>query len=244
MSSPAEVWTLHPRYKTFEISREGRVRQMTFMRFLASRWYVRWGWAVLNILGLSLGLRKTMGQSWLIVQHLSVGIVAQSLAVLVVVGLLGVVLAEVCEPLQWSWLKYCAAPEAEESGSNVNLSPMKLPLIGPAFIVLVALNIPVLARIEEHMFRDGTLGWYDGIPISIFFGLIHCLVGVPIAAGLALGVAGLWFQHQYLVGGVERSTLFHASHNLIIMSIILIGMAVRTFRAHFPTSAVEVSEAP
>jgi hypothetical protein len=56
---------------------------------------------------------------------------------------------------------------------------------------------------------------------SLTFGLVHCLAGVPLGVGLAITLAGLWFSWQYKKGGIERSTIYHSTNNLIAAILIL-----------------------
>ena len=78
--------------------------------------------------------------------------------------------------------------------------------------------------IEEKWFRLGTESWQQGLYLSFLFGMVHCLVGIPVAAGMVISIAGLWFTHQYFIGGVELSALHHTTYNLIIFSVLFLGL--------------------
>lgn len=106
------------------------------------------------------------------------------------------------------------------NGTNVHLIPLQIKYFGLFFAVLLCLNLPSLALAEEKIFRNGTTGWIQGIAFSFIFGIVHCIVGVPIAAGLAISLAGLWYTHQYFVGGIELSALHHTTFNLILILIL------------------------
>lgn len=58
------------------------------------------------------------------------------------------------------------------------------------------------------------------------FGLVHCLAGIPVFAGLALSLGGLWFTYQYFRGGVEASTVHHLTYNLLIMAAIAVFLVL------------------
>jgi hypothetical protein len=60
--------------------------------------------------------------------------------------------------------------------------------------------MPVLAYLEEALFRVQCEddGWARRLIKALLFGMMHWVVGVPIAAGLALTVSGLYFQQTYL----------------------------------------------
>ena len=135
--------------------------------------------------------------------------------------LTGIVLAYTYGPtfLQWSWLTLFATQG--EQGTNLNLAGASIPYFGIVFMILLILNFPRLARYEDEEFRDGTKNWLDAIPRSIKFGLWHCVVGVPLCAGILLAFPGLWFTRQYFRGGVERSTLYHATYNMILGGALL-----------------------
>ena len=45
-------------------------------------------------------------------------------------------------------------------------------------------------------------------------------MGVPVCAGLALSLGGLWLTHQYFRGGVERSTLHPTAYNLMLVAAL------------------------
>ena len=70
-------------------------------------------------------------------------------------------------------------------------------------------------------------GW---IVRSITFGLVHCIIGVPIGVGLALSLAGVWFTIQYIKGGLDRSTLYHSAYNLNIALIVLVVQSLSLFQ--------------
>lgn len=106
---------------------------------------------------------------------------------------------------------------------NINILPLRMKYFGPVFLLLLVMNAPLISYLEELGFREGLTSWYAGIFWCVLFGFTHCLTGVSISAGLAIGVVGLWFTHQYFLGGVALSTLHHTSYNLVIFSVIFIA---------------------
>jgi hypothetical protein len=91
------------------------------------------------------------------------------------------------------------------------------------FLPVLALALPRLARTEEVQYRTGTdgwLGWRGGLARSVRFGLAHMVMLIPLGACLALSVAGAWFTEQYFRGGTERSTLYHAAFNTVIIAVL------------------------
>lgn len=112
-------------------------------------------------------------------------------------------------------------------GTNLSLIPADVKYFGAIFLVLMIFSLPGYAHTEEEWFREGTLDWMHGLRLSITFGLVHCLVGVPFAAGLVISIAGLWFTHQYFVGGIELSTVHHTTYNLIIISTLFVAVIIQ-----------------
>lgn len=128
----------------------------------------------------------------------------------------------------WSWLKLVATPEeGPTAGKNVLMSGLTIPGFAWLFLVLFGVNVPRLALNEEYAFRKGVKKPPEIAVSSIKFGLMHCIVGVPIGFGLALSIAGLWFSMQYLIGGVRRSGAYHSIHNwtlLLMAALWLLGI--------------------
>ncbi len=119
--------------------------------------------------------------------------------------------------IRFSWTQLL---DSSKEGTNLNLSGASVPVFGLFFVVLLILNLPRLAHIEEDVFREGTKDWLDAIPRSLKFGLMHMIVGVPLWVGLFLAIPGMWFTFHYFKGGVSRSTMAHATYNLIIGTIL------------------------
>lgn len=66
--------------------------------------------------------------------------------------------------------------------------------------VLLCLLFPVLALGEEYGYRYGSenLSLGERVFRQIKFGMIHLVVGIPIAAGIALTFSGLYYERIYL----------------------------------------------
>lgn len=118
--------------------------------------------------------------------------------------------------LDRSWL-YRVLPE--QGASNLIFLPARLPLVGLPYLLLVIAILPQAAADEERRYRRGTRDWRHGIFRSIRFGLVHCLVGVPLFAGIALIVPGLWFTHLYFRQGEEQATTHHLTYNLLLVAL-------------------------
>lgn len=148
----------------------------------------------------------------------------QNGAVLAVVGGVAVGLLALQNPiLDFGWYSVIAA-QAGGGGGNIITAPLSQPVLIAPFALLLLFVLPRLAESEELIFRRGTRGWRQGIARSLLFGLVHMLVGVPLAAALALSIGGLWFTYQYFLGGVPRSTVYHLSYNLLVALLIAVAM--------------------
>lgn len=130
----------------------------------------------------------------------------------------------------FTWFRLLASPaDGPVEGQNLYVTATRIPWVGWAFLGLLLVNVPRLARLEEWRFRDGTEGWKQAALRSLHFGLIHCVIGVPLAAGIALSLPGLWFTLQYWKGGIRRSTFYHCLHNYTLLTLLAAYLAMLTF---------------
>lgn len=158
-------------------------------------------------------------------------VVLQAIGVIAMVALISVFLWKAGGVFRWSWWNLVGKGKDQPGESpNINLIPFQIKYFGLIFGLLFLLNLPYLANIEEKFFREGTGDWFDGTLRSLAFGLAHSLLaGVPIAAGIAISFAGLAFTHFYFEGGVSESTLYHTTYNLVIISVVLLGVVLKHF---------------
>lgn len=70
---------------------------------------------------------------------------------------------------------------------------------GTVFLGALTLLLPWLAFVEEELFRAGleTASWPKVVLASLGFGLLHLVMLVPLAAALAIGVAGFGYAVAY-----------------------------------------------
>jgi hypothetical protein len=131
--------------------------------------------------------------------------------------------------LSWTWTKVLndGGEPGIQAGENLTVATIRLRWIGPLYGVALVFCLPLLAHIEEQWFRGGTVGWEQGIIRSFLFGMVHCVVGVPLAAGLAIGVFGLWLTQNYFWGGVHQSTEVHTAYNAIIFGMLGIALMLK-----------------
>jgi hypothetical protein len=167
--------------------------------------------------------KERMTRIWEIFSQITTDMVFQNaVAIAVVIGL-SKALKKAWPVLNWSWLSLFAEKgSAKDSGTNIQFLPAKIKYFGLLFVVILGINLPLLAQLEEQLFRQGTRSWSHGVVLSLFFGLVHCLVGVSLGIGLAQSIVGLWLTHQYFVGGIELATAHHTTYNLILVSILFV----------------------
>ena len=122
--------------------------------------------------------------------------------------------------LRWGWWTLISGAPGN---AMVSAATGSLWVFAP-FLVLLAVAMPQLVLAEEELFRRGTRNWAHALPRCLAFGLIHLLPGVPIAAALALSMAGLWFTRQYFRGGVARSTTYHLAWNYELVAVVTIAL--------------------
>lgn len=144
--------------------------------------------------------------------------------------------------LSWGWPNLFG----EEVG-NIAVAPvlagsdspsLVLRLAVPFFLAALLIVLPLLAGAEERIFRKGRHTWREITMYSIFFGLIHLAVGVPLCAGLALIGPGFYYAYKYRRayltlrpvlgeeqaqrGGWLVSTTYHALYNTLLVALLLV----------------------
>jgi hypothetical protein len=120
-------------------------------------------------------------------------------------------------------------PAAETVASAVNV--VSLLFLGGLLVLF-----PWLAFVEESVFREGleAVGTLRRLWSALRFGLLHLVMLVPLAAALAIAVAGLWYGHIYLRAyaateqrdeAVLASTVWHTTFNSTIVVLLIAGFA-------------------
>lgn len=103
--------------------------------------------------------------------------------------------------LQYGWYNLFSA-----NGGNILFTPilelssssfLALRLFVPAFFIALLIIIPFCAEWEEEIFRRGHSSWTSITKQSIKFGLVHLLVGIPLAAGIAIFIPGFYLGYKY-----------------------------------------------
>ncbi|MDQ1395657.1 MAG: hypothetical protein QOG64_916 [Acidimicrobiaceae bacterium] len=142
-------------------------------------------------------------------------------------------------PLRFGWWTALGGTGNIVTGGTDRTAGTPLEWIVPAvFLLLLVPALPLFAEREEIVFRRGAEDWSFGRRIrqGLKFGLVHLVMGIPIAFGLALSVGGWYFMWAYLRGyraGGERegpavleSTRAHLAYNMEIFGLAAIVLLV------------------
>lgn len=200
-------------------------------------WLAKFAWCLLLTVLMVADLfnYEMMAESRKILSGITPLIVCQNFLLLMAMLGFYVGLVRFAPCLDWSWLSLFSKPDRRTGqsvrceGGNVHLIPARIKYFGLAYLLLLAVHVPRFARIEEEWFRQGTLDWQQGMWFSLLFGLAHCLVGVPLAAGLAIALNGLWLTRQYFIGGIGLSGIHHAAFNLTVLSLMFFVLILGHF---------------
>lgn len=172
---------------------------------------------VLMVMQVACLLTGGLQTSMAMIAQITAGMVIQSLVIVALVLGVYCALTRLHPFFDWSWASLIG-----KSPINIGLIPIKVKYLGLVFLILLILNLPTYALVEEEIFRAGTDNWVEGIWRSLLFGLAHCLSGISLGAGLAVSVTGLWLTHCYFVGGVQYAALHHTTYNIILIAALFL----------------------
>jgi hypothetical protein len=187
--------------------------------------------ALLTLLLIAETMSGKMAANMAVFTNITPLMLLQNFGIIVLVGLAVAALWTI-KPLRFSWMSLFNG--GQEGGDNINVTPFRIPWLGVLFGVLFFLNLPTFALWEERMFRLGVVDWSDAVWWAFIFGMVHCLVGVPLAAGVALTIPGLWFHYQCFEGGVVLSTAHHTAYNAIIASVMILVAVITSISGKPP----------
>src|SRR5436305_4041741 len=139
--------------------------------------------------------------------------------------------------LRFGWLTAIGGTGNIVTGGTTRTAGTALEWLVPlVFLALLAPALPLFAEREELIFRRGAERWsfwrraWQGLK----FGLVHLIMGIPIAVALALSVGGWYFTWAYLRGfrrsqgdqreAVLESTRTHLAYNSVILGIVAIAI--------------------
>lgn len=143
--------------------------------------------------------------------------------------------------LSWGWWTAIGGQGNPISGTTDQTSGTFWEwLIPVVFLLLVMPALPLFALAEERMFRRGAEHW----PLRrrawkvVWFGLVHLIIGIPIAVALALSTGGVYFMAVYLRryrvahdqrDAVMEATTAHATYNAFILTTGLVFVVLGAF---------------
>jgi len=118
------------------------------------------------------------------------------------------------------------------------------------FVLLLLPALPLFVEAEERRFRLGAEGWTTGRRLfrGLQFGLLHLVVGIPVAAALALTLGGWWFTWVYLrayrrsgsaADALAESTRAHLGYDLVVIALVTASVALSSCATAASTLRVE-----
>lgn len=140
--------------------------------------------------------------------------------------------------LSWGWWSAIGGVGSPVLGVSDSQAGSPLEWIVPAlFLTMLIPALPLFAEAEEKRFRAGAEEWSASRRVgrAVQFGMVHCLIGIPIGVGMALSIGGGYFTWSYLRGfragggsrraGIAESTRAHLAYNMTVFVIIAAAFA-------------------
>jgi hypothetical protein len=137
--------------------------------------------------------------------------------------------------LAWGWWNAVGGTGNPSLSAN-NMMPTFIRIPFQIFMITFAVVVlPVMAELEEDIFRKGSehRGPWKRFVAAFLFGMVHCLIGVPIGAGIAITVAGLYYTAAYLreykrtenqVLALAASSRAHLAYNVVVITVLLVAI--------------------
>jgi hypothetical protein len=172
---------------------------------------------------------------WRLVTGLRLRHFVAAVPVLFVVVVTFIALAEV-PGLSWGWWSAIGGTGNPAFGGAPEGSTGPFEVVIPiVFAGLLLIGLPLLVEGEEWVFRRGAehRDRAANLRRAVIFGLVHALIGVPLAAALALTWGGLYFTWAYLrafratqsgEAALNESTRCHLAYNLDVLAIVVVGV--------------------
>ncbi|MGI5206441.1 hypothetical protein ACQEU6_33320 [Spirillospora sp. CA-108201] len=142
--------------------------------------------------------------------------------------------------LTWSWWQAIGGIGNLSFGLTRGTAVVGI-VVSVAMILAFVAALPIFAMMEEVQFRNGAEHQAAGTRIhwALVFGFMHLVVGVPVAAALALSLTGGVLTWVYLRGvrraestepklrsahGLLDSILVHTVHNIVAVIAVVIAL--------------------
>lgn len=174
---------------------------------------------------------------WRLVAGLRIRHFLTAVPILVVVVATFIALAEL-PGLSWGWWSAIGGTGNPAFGGAPEGSAGPFEVVIPiVFAGLLLIGLPLLVEGEEWIFRRGAEHRSRAANgrRSVLFGLVHALIGVPLAAALALSVGGFYFTGAYLRAyratgsadaALDESTRSHLAYNLDVLAVVVVGLVL------------------
>jgi hypothetical protein len=150
----------------------------------------------------------------------------------------GIVLNNVLRTLDWRWLEWSLGTR----GANVSLTPLTTRWLWLPYAMLLSACIPVLALLEELIFRYDTTGWVRGLLWgTIAFGVFHLLSAVTIRMAIYLSLVGALLVDVYMTNGLIAAFVLHATYNLLAVALVVADRHLRLAHAFLARAGLTTS---
>jgi ABC-type spermidine/putrescine transport system permease subunit II len=139
--------------------------------------------------------------------------------------------------LSFGWYSAIGGEGNPVFGASEHTTGTALEILVPVvFIALLLPALPLLVEREEQIFRVGSerRSTRERLERGLAFGLVHAIIGIPLAAALALSVGGWYLTWAYLRGyrdggpaaALLESTRSHLAYNAVVIAAVVAALAV------------------
>jgi hypothetical protein len=136
----------------------------------------------------------------------------------------GVLFNKKVKALHWRWLEW--SPWHVQA--NFAMLPLKNEWLWAPYALLLAICMPLLAFIEEAIFRNGTTGWVRGLLWgAIAFGVFHLLSLVSVRMVIYLTLLGAVLVAVYMQDGLLAAFVVHAVYNLLVLALLIVELHIK-----------------
>ncbi|MGO9753038.1 MAG: type II CAAX prenyl endopeptidase Rce1 family protein [Solirubrobacteraceae bacterium] len=152
----------------------------------------------------------------------------------------GVLFNQKLKALDWRWLEW----SPWHVKANFVLLPLKNKWLWAPYGLLLGACMPLLALVEEVIFRNGTTNWVKGaLWGALAFGLLHLLSFVTLRMTLYLILVGAILVQVYMLDGLLAVFVVHACYNLLALALLIVELHVKRAPALIRRASARVAAA-
>ncbi len=152
----------------------------------------------------------------------------------------GVLFNQKLKALGWRWLEW----SPWHLKANFVLLPLKSKWLWAPYGLLLGACMPLLALVEEVIFRNGTTNWVKGaLWGALAFGLLHLLSFVTVRMALYLTLVGAVLVQVYMLDGLLAVFVVHACYNLLVLALLIVELHVQRAPAFIRRAGARVAAA-